>query len=506
MVSKTKKAVSNYFYIVMKEAAIVIIGIYSRALFIKKIGIEYVGLTGLLHSVLGILCLSNLGVGDGLKYVMIQAIARNDKKKVMALYDVSKKIYVYISAALVIFAFLLAPILPHIFKSGENIEHLYFYYMIYVIDVILSYAIGPYSIVYGADQNLKKLNLGEMLGYTITSLLQIASLLIWSNFNIYILLMLFKNAFQFVFIRHAFKKDYRELDNGTKETLSSDDRKVLLNRVKDVFLTRMVSTASESTDSILLNKLSGMSAMGMYNNYLTIFSDIRIFSKSAYYSIESGIGHINTISGKKTIYTYYKRELFAFHGIASVLSICALALAQEFIGIWVGKENILPLGLVIIMSLDFYLNTTMYALSCCVNTTDLFKDMKRIFAIGVILNIALSIILGIRFGLIGIVGATFISRIICIMPMLIRLVYQNLFEMSMMKGILLNGYYLVQYLLLSAAVAIAASAFHVDNYFMWVIKGCVIFIGTILLWLLVNRKNSSMFYFKDRIKQVLRNM
>lgn len=53
----------------------------TRTLFIYTLGIEYLGLNGLFGSVLSVLNLAELGVGNAMIFSMYKAIAEDDEKK-----------------------------------------------------------------------------------------------------------------------------------------------------------------------------------------------------------------------------------------------------------------------------------------------------------------------------------------------------------------------------------------------------------------------------------------
>ena len=60
---------------------------------------------------------------------------------------------------------------------------------------------------------------------------------------------------------------------------------------------------------------------------------------------------------------------------------------------------------------NFYLQGVLYPIWCFRNTTGLFKETKHTMIIAAILNIILSIVLGIKWGMFGIFFATVISRL-----------------------------------------------------------------------------------------------
>ncbi len=85
-------------------------------------------------------------------------------------------------------------------------------------------------------------------------------------------------------------------------------------------------------------------------------------------------------------------------------------LANPFVSVWVGEELVLPLSVVFAISIN-----TMFKI--IKNPIDKFKEAYGIFwdiyapVIESIINLVFSILLAIKFGLIGIVVGTIISNI-----------------------------------------------------------------------------------------------
>ena len=95
-------------------------------------------------------------------------------------------------------------------------------------------------------------------------------------------------------------------------------------------------------------------------------------------------------------------------------SFCSASFAllfNDFITIWIGEQYILPRKIIYICILNFYLKGVLYPIWCYRNTTGLFKDTKYLMIIASVINLVLSIIFGINYGLIGIFMATAISRL-----------------------------------------------------------------------------------------------
>ena len=69
----------------------------SRTIFIYTIGVSYLGINGLFTSVLGMLSLTELGIGTAINYSLYKPVANNDRVRIKALMSLYKKAYYVIA-------------------------------------------------------------------------------------------------------------------------------------------------------------------------------------------------------------------------------------------------------------------------------------------------------------------------------------------------------------------------------------------------------------------------
>lgn len=428
---------------------------------------------------------------------MIPAVAANDTKRVKSIFQYSKSVFRWIIVALAIVAIAAMTILNLVVREEDRIEHMFLYYLLFAFSSLLTYASASQSAVFSAYQKVRVVELGALIGYVVSTILQIAFLILYPSFLVYICLMILGNFISVCYVKMCFRRDFKEID-GVSSEISIQDKKVLFNRVRDVFMTRLSGIAVESTDNMLISRLAGLELTGLYNNYSMVFSNVRSLAKNAYTSMESGLGSLNTVLKKKELLTLYKRELFGFHCIGTVLIACTVSLVQEFMGIWLGNESLLPMKVVIIVCIDLYINILLYALTCCYNTTSLYCYTKYIFFVGAIINIIASIILGVRYHLLGILIGTLLSRVICIFPALIILVYKKILEKKVFYGFVINIVYMLQAFVIIYMVFKVSLLINVNSLLLWGVKACFLLGLSIVLLLLLNCKNKDLHYFFSR--------
>lgn len=498
-ISRGKQVALNYIVSLSKEIGIILIGLLSRSIFLDRLGIKYIGVTALFSSVVSSISLANLGIGKALGYILIPLVASGDEDGVKGLYKYSKKVFILVAAIIFLLGVAAMPVMNLIINEEDRIEKLYLCYLLYLLSSIVTYASASKGAVFGAYHKMRVTQVAEFISYSLATVLQIVFLIIFPSYEIYLLMMTVGNIASVLYIHFCFRRDFPEFDMY-KGQLRSEDRKSLFIRVKDMFFTRIFNTAVDMTDNALITRYVGLASLGMYNNYTIIFSNMRSISKNIYSSMESVTGSISAVSTERESYILYRRELFGFHGLALILMTCCFCLSQDFMTLYAGKENLLSMSVIAVVLFDIYFNITEYALAGFYNTGGYYGYMKYIFVGTAILNIIVSVILGIRYGLLGIFIGTITSRMAVSRLCSTILVSKKTFGMSPFPVFAKNLWYTVQFTVTVFLGKYLFDIFSVSNYAVWFIKAVLVGCYAVLMLVLLNIRNKELWYFYERLK------
>ena len=94
--SRTRNAVNNTIWSAMFYILKMVLQFIVRALFIRYLGGEMLGLNGLFTNVLNLLSLAELGIGNAIVYSMYKPIAEGDIEKTKALLRIYRNVYLVI--------------------------------------------------------------------------------------------------------------------------------------------------------------------------------------------------------------------------------------------------------------------------------------------------------------------------------------------------------------------------------------------------------------------------
>ncbi|MCD8291244.1 MAG: hypothetical protein LUC91_07065 [Prevotella sp.] len=116
-----------------------------RAIIIRVLGAEYLGLSGLFTSILQVLNMAELGFSSAIVYSMYKPIAEGNTDEICALVALYKKVYRIIGCVILVIGLVILPLLPKLI-SGTNSTNLniYILYLISLSSTVSSYFLFAY--------------------------------------------------------------------------------------------------------------------------------------------------------------------------------------------------------------------------------------------------------------------------------------------------------------------------------------------------------------------------
>jgi O-antigen/teichoic acid export membrane protein len=83
--TRTQNVAKNIYISIITQVVNLAINFISRTIFIRILGLEYLGISGLFSNILMILSFAELGIGNAIIYNMYKPLAIGDTKKVSSL-------------------------------------------------------------------------------------------------------------------------------------------------------------------------------------------------------------------------------------------------------------------------------------------------------------------------------------------------------------------------------------------------------------------------------------
>lgn len=408
--SRTENSMRNATVSLICHVATTLISFISRTIFIRILGSDYLGISGLFTNILSVLSLADLGISTAISYSLYKPIADNDHDKVAAIIGYFGRIYTGVALFILGAGIALTPFLDKLISSEIAISNVTLYYLVYLLETASSYLFVYKSIILGADQKQYIVKVQRTIVLLMTNVLKLLSLYLFHSFFIYLIIQVLGEIITNIILSIRAEKEYPYIKK--RVLLPREYKKKILDNVRSLFLYKLGYVILYHTDNILISLFASTTVVGYYSNYGLLFGTITTLSELIFGGMSASIGNKIVTSDKDSIYETFKIINFANFWVYGFCSVCLFCLMDDFVYIWIGSRYVLGAKTSFIISLNVFIPGMLSAVASFRNATGLFKQTKYVYFLTAMLNLVLSIVLGKKWGLNGIILATGISRLL----------------------------------------------------------------------------------------------
>lgn len=429
--SRTSKSLKNIMVVLIGQGIGTLIAFIARTLFIKFLSKEYLGIDGLFTNILTVLSLTELGVGEAITYSLYKPLAEKNEEKIVALMKLFKKIYTIIGILILIAGIAIAPFIENFLNEKPNInENLQLIFIFFVINSALSYFYSYKKSLLIADQNKYITTIYKYVCYFFLNVLQLIVLYITHNYYLYLILLIINTLIENILISRGVNKMYPYLKKYGDIEINHETKEEIIKNTKALMLHKIGSTVVKSTDNILISKLIGIVEVGIYSNYYLITNAFVTIINQIFNAVLASVGNLGATETNKKKLQVFNAINFMNFLIYSFVTGGLLILFNPFISVWVGKDFLFGMPVVISICVNFYLTGMR-------RTVIIFRDAlglywydryKAIFE--AIINLIFSILLAKVCGIVGIFLGTMISTVTCCIFIEPYVLYKHGFNMS----------------------------------------------------------------------------
>lgn len=505
---RTKNSIKNAIITMILSVITMIVGFIAQAVFIKTLGIEYVGLKGLFSTILSMLALAELGFGSAIVFNLYKPLAENNKVLIKSLTYFYKKLYFIIALIVLFIGLIFIPFIPKI--VGETIikESLHLIFLLYLIDSVCSYFFTYKRSVLYSDQKNYIINIVNIIVMIVLNVIQILILLITKNFFLYIIIKIIFRILENVIISFIVNKNYPYLKSmKDAKPVPEEIKKDIYKKVKGLIFHKIGFYVLLFTDNIIISMASGLGIfyVGLYANYNMIIFYVNSLFGNIFSSLTASVGNLLTEANVKKNLFIYKSMLLLNGWIIGFCAISIFCLTEPVIKIWIGSKYLLPTSVLFVLVINFYIQGMR-------KTTNTFKDASGVFyedryipIVESVLNLVFSILFLKLFGLAGVFMGTIASTSIIYLYSYPIFVYKNVLKGTYLDYIKIYLYNSIVFIGVFIATYLATVIISVENVFLQIIiNSFLCLVLSNLLFYLIYRKNEYFdFYRKNVINKLI---
>jgi len=449
----------------------IILTFVGRQVFVQVLAIELLGVNSLFADVLMILSIADMGLATAMTYSYFKPLAENDEDKLAALSHYYNKVYKLIALAVALIGIGLTPFLRYIINVEHPIPQIEIYYLIALASTVVSYLFVYKTIIIKADQKAY-ITAKYRIWMSITaSILQIGVLLLTRSFLLFNIVLIFTTLGFNLLISRKANQLYPFLKR--KVVLDTDDKRSVFKNIKSMIIYHTSGILFASSDTILISVLIGTVTVGKYSNYMLAVLNLKNMCYMVFNSMSASIGNMIVKEPPKKRLQIFNAMQALSCWLSGFVIYCSFFLLDDFVILWLGRDFVFDLPTKVALLLTAYFSILLFPTAAFRVATGMYQKSKYVMAVAAITKILLAIILGIHFGLPGILAATVISKLATYAWYEPKILYRDFFENSSTRYFIENT---VNLLIVAVCIIVTYYFFpwwESSGWFEWIQKGVV---------------------------------
>lgn len=432
---RSKNAARNIIFGSINKLYQIIVPFLIRTAIIYFLGMKYLGLDSLFTSILQVLNLAELGVGNAMVFSMYRPVAEDDQEKICQLMNLYKKYYRIIGLVILILGIFLTPFVPKLITGDMPGDvNIYVLYLLNLGATVLSYWLFAYkNCLLQAHQRSDVGSKIVMLTATIKYVLQFIALLCFHNYYIYLCINLTMQVATNIVTAFVVNRMYPTYHAYGK--LPEAEVKKINGRVRDLFTSKVGNIIVNSADSIVISTFLGLTILASYNSYYYIMSAVIGMVMVVFQSCTAGIGNSLLVETEEKNYKDLKKFTFIISWLGGFCTTCLLCLYQPFMRLWIGKNNLFGMEVVICFCIYYFIYEINQLLNMYKDAGGIWHEDRFRPLLTALVNLFLNLILVQFMGIYGVLLSTVVSMLIVGMPWLLHNLFSVLFQRSMKEYI-----------------------------------------------------------------------
>ena len=388
---------------------------FSRKIFLDCLGTEFIGLTGTLGNILGYLNLAELGITASIGYFLFKPLQSNNRQEIQEIMSLLGYLYNWIGCIILFGGIIISLFFPLIFaKADLELGIIYFAFYSFLGSSLIGYFINYRQIILTADQKNYLVAIYLQSANILKIILQIFLAYTYQNLYVWVGIELVFGIIGCVILNWKINKEYPWLHVDKKKgrlllkkypDIITKTKQVFIHRIKDFFLVK--------SDELFIFLFVSLKMVAYYGNYMIITSKLISLFSAITGSIGASIGNLVAEGDKTKMMRVFWELTTIQHTIANVICFSLYAFIEPFISHWLGAEYIMDHKILILLLIFLYISHSRGSVDAFNYAHGLYADVWSAWA-ELIINISITIIAGLKWGIIGILLGKITSLMVII--------------------------------------------------------------------------------------------
>lgn len=413
---RTKNSLRNSFVAVGLQLVALLIGFWSRRIFLNHLGTELLGLNTTAQSLLGFLNLAELGIGSAIAVTLYKPIFDNDKESIKEIVSLQGWLYKIIACIVIAGSIVLSFFFPSIFsKTNLPLWYAYASFGVLLYSSLLGYFVNYKQILLDAHQLNYKIQLSTKTVAILKLVAQAFAVKYLDNGYIWWLgLETVAATIMCIILSRTVNRTFPFIREKVENPSSLRHKyPEVSTKVKQLFVHKIAGFAIGQTAPVIIYAFASLTLVAKYGNYLIFTNNLNLILAACFMGLTAGVGNMIASRDRELTIKVF-RELFSIRFLMTVVCcICLWFLIDPFIKLWIGEEYILDRSTLMLIVAAFYIQNSRGVVDVYKEAYGLFSDIWAPLA-EAFLCVGLAIIGGKFWSLDGILAGFIIGEILIV--------------------------------------------------------------------------------------------
>ena len=285
----------------------------------------------------------------------------------------------------------------------------YFSFYSFLGSSLIGYFINYREVLLAADQKSYLVAIYFQSANLIKIALQIILVLTYKNLFLWVAIEFFFGIIGCIILNWKINKEYPWLKADKRQGKSllkkypgilKNTRQIFIHQIKDFILSK--------SDELFVFIFVSLKMVAYYGNYIMIISKVSLLFKSALDAVNAGVGNLVAEGNKAQMFKVFWELMTIRHFVAGVLCYSIYCYIEPFICLWLGSEYILDHRILVLLAIYIYISNSRGVVDAFNHAHGLYADVWSAWA-ELILNVSITIVAGIYYGIIGILLGKLVS-------------------------------------------------------------------------------------------------
>lgn len=386
------------------------VGFWGRTVFITTLGANPLSLIGVLTNWLALLSVAEAGIGASVTFALYGPLAKNDFERVRSILLFARRGYRIALGVMLVVGLAATPLMIFMVRSLPDVGNILLIYGVSLANMLAGFIWLESQLLLNADQQSYVVSLFKHLWLVLQTIAQIVALMLFESLVLYLLVQLVATLAQGAGLSVIVARRYGRLWHPRPRALDREDARELWKNVRAVFSYRLGAAVLNSSDNLIIAGILSASMVGPLSNYVLIVNSINSVLMQALNSLAASIGRISVSVSNERGRAGFLSLFYVGFFLYGVAAICLALLLQPAVRIWLGTDFLLSDAAVWALASGFFVTGINQIPSLFRTSMGFFRQAQLTPIVAAGINLGLSVILGLTFGLEGVLFATVIAK------------------------------------------------------------------------------------------------